>query len=202
MLASGSIADISARGRDDFEFWQGSELRLTWGWAPIDQVSMNGVFGNSYHGRDYYSTFISSYLYSSRYYGGNGYLSGAVNLGYTYRFKKWFELSGILTYSGYYRNYYDKFTDRLAFRHNEHSVSVMPYVRFVWLHREWVRLYSGLGLGVSLLCESGEYGMDVSLYPAFSVTPIGITVGTYIYGLAELSIGTTGCISVGLGYKF
>ena len=48
MLASGSIADISARGREDFEFWQGSELRLTWGAMPFDAVTINNGLSEDY----------------------------------------------------------------------------------------------------------------------------------------------------------
>lgn len=198
MLSFGSIADISARSKKDFVFWQGSELRLSWGAMPLDYVNLN--YEESYHA--YFYNSIASHIANTRYYGGDGYLSGAVNLTYTYRFRKWFELSGVLTYSGYFRNYYDKYTDALAFRGSDNQISIMPYVRFVWVHTNLVRLYSGAGLGVSFVAGSWNGQRSLEVLPAFALTPIGITVGTYVYGLAEVSIGNTGMITLGIGYKF
>ena len=200
MLASGSIADISARDRNEFRFWQGSELRLTWGAVPFDAVTLNHGIDKDY-GLYGYGT-IAGGIADSRYYGGDGYLSGAVGLTYTYRFRKWFELSGVVTYSGYYRDYFDKYTGNLAFKSNDNQISVMPYVRFVWVHTNLVRLYSGIGLGVSFLTETWNHSTSMTLLPAFALTPIGITVGTYVYGIAEVSLGNTGTFSLGIGYKF
>ena len=42
----------------------------------------------------------------------------------------------------------------------------------------------------------------MTLLPAFALTPIGITVGTFVYGIAEVSLGNTGAFSLGIGYKF
>lgn len=201
MLSSGSIADISARNRKEFNFWQGSELRLSWGAWPLDNTTTVNGWGHSYPSYYRYSM-IADMIASTRYYGGDAYISGAVNLTYTYRFKKWFELSGVLTYSGYYRNYYDKYTEALAFKGSDNQISIMPYVRFVWVHTNLVRLYSGAGLGVSFLAGSWGDQRSLAVLPAFAVTPIGITVGTYVYGLAEVSIGNTGTITLGIGYKF
>lgn len=195
----GSIADVSARSRNDLIFVQGSELRLSWGVGQVDALTFGPLLF-----KDYFLTSgtIASEIAASRYYGGDAYVSGAVGLTYSYRFRKWFELSGVVTYSGYYRNYYDKYTDMLAFKGDKNQISVMPYVRFVWVHTNLVRLYSGLGLGVSFLMDSWNNSMSLSVIPAFAVTPIGITVGTYIYGLAEVTVGATGLFSVGIGYKF
>lgn len=193
-MITGSADVLSARNKTPF--WQGSELRLSWGYLPIDAT----VF-SSWEPVDPTLT-IGQYLDKTQYYGGYGRVSGAVNLAYAYRFRRWFELSGILTYSGYYRNYYDKITEKLAFRENTHSISVMPYAKFVWLYRKYVRMYSGIGLGLSIVVDKGEDYMDTGVLPAFSLTPIGIAVGADVYGFADLSVGTIGCINVGLGYRF
>ncbi len=198
-IAAGSAVDMSARERWPFE--KGSELRLSWGMLPLDSPTLDsdGIYG-MYFISDRY---IAGYLVNNRYYGGAGRLTGALNLTYSYRFKRWFELSGILTYSGYDRGCYDKITDNLAFRAGIHTVSLMPYARFVWVYREWVRMYSGLGAGLALTTVKdvmGASGTRAQL--AFSVTPVGIMVGRDFYGLAELSFGTTGVVSVGVGYRF
>lgn len=199
LACAGSIADVSAGDRRDFVFMQGSELRLSWGVKQVDALTFEPLYFSDFFN---VTGSIASEIAASQYYGGDAYVSGAVGLSYTYRFRKWFELSGLLTYSGYYRNYYDKYTDRLAFRGDNNQISVMPYVRFVWVHTNLVRLYSGIGLGVSFLMDSWNGSTSLSVLPAFAVTPIGITVGTYIYGLAEVTVGATGLFSIGIGYKF
>lgn len=195
----GSIADVSARNRKELMFVQGSELRLSWGVKQVDALTFGPLLF-----KDYFFTTgsIASSIAASQYYAGDAYISGAVGLTYSYRFRKWFELSAVMTYSGYYRNYYDKYTDRLAFKGDKNQISVMPYVRFVWVHTNLVRLYSGLGLGVSFLMDSWDNSTSLSVIPAFAVTPVGITVGTYVYGFAEVTVGATGLFSVGIGYKF
>ncbi|HIZ86219.1 MAG TPA: hypothetical protein IAC04_06985 [Candidatus Coprenecus stercoravium] len=197
-ILSGSIADTSARTRPEFHFQRGSELRLTWGVVPLDAVTMASSFSSEPYPHYYDTRTIADVMTDGRCYGGDGYLTGAVGLTYTYRFRKWFELSGVLTYSGYCRDFFDKYTDKFAYRYTDTQISLMPYVRFVWVHTNLVRLYSGLGLGISMEFDGDDY----QLLPAFAVTPVGITVGTYIYGIAELSLGNTGLFSIGLGYKF
>ena len=64
-------------------------------------------------------------------------------------------------------------------------------------------MYSGLGAGLALTTVKdvmGASGTRAQL--AFSVTTVGIMVGRDFYGLAELSFGTTGVVSVGVGYRF
>lgn len=199
-LVAGSAVDMSARERWPFE--KGSELRLSWGMLPLDRPTLYP--DDIYYDPDFISDrYIAGYLENNHYYGGAGRLTGAFNLTYSYRFKRWFELSGILTYSGYDRGYYDKITDDQVFRAGVHMVSVMPYARFVWVYREWVRMYSGLGAGLALTTVKNIAGaVSTSMELAFSVTPVGIMVGRDFYGLAELSFGTTGVLAIGVGYRF
>lgn len=195
-----STVDMSARDRSEAPFYQGSDVRLTWGWLQLDypQFFYSGPADFSWQ----YSDNIAEYLYDTRYYGGNGYLTGAVGVTYSYRFRKWFELSAVAVYSGYHRSFYDKFTGDFAYRQNLCSVSIMPYVRFNWLYREWVRLYSGIGVGLSFVVDDDRTGCEPGVAPAAAVTPFGIAVGRNFYGLAELSLGTTGMFIVGVGYRF
>lgn len=199
-LVAGSAVDMRARERWPFE--KGSELRLSWGVLPLDRPTLypDDIYGYPGYVDDRY---IAGYLESTRYYLGAGRLTGAVNLTYSYRFRRWFELSGILTYSGYDRAGYDKMTGNLAFRTGIHNVSLMPYARFVWVYREWVRMYSGVGAGLGFSTTRDIRGtLDTDMCLAFSVTPVGIMVGRDFYGLAELSFGTTGLLSFGVGYRF
>lgn len=201
ITAVGSTADLSAKDRYRAPFYQGSDVRLTWGWMALDHPQLAWP-GPEFSYRWYYYDNLAQYLVDSRYYGGDGYLTGAVSATYSYRFKRWLELSAVATYSGFHRPFYDKFTGDFAFRQNLCSISIMPYVRFNWLYRNWVRLYSGIGVGLSFIVDEAESVHESGVLPAAAVTPIGIAVGRDFYGLAELSLGTTGLIVVGVGYKF
>ena len=59
-------------------------------------------------------------------------------------------------------------------RVRNYDLSVMPNVRFTWLNREWVRLYSGLGAG-ALFAWNNSDAREV--LPVFDVNTIGIQVG-------------------------
>lgn len=201
VAAAGSTADLSARERAPF--WPGSDVRLSWGWMALDHPQM--AYSGNYHSLNLWNTYyedIAWFLNESRYIGGDGYMTGAVSATYSYRFKRWLELSAVATYSGYHRSFYDKFTGDFAYRQSLCSISLMPYVRFNWLYRKWVRMYSGIGLGISVIVDKNEAVYNTGVLPAFAVTPIGIAVGRNFYGLAELSIGTTGLFVVGVGYRF
>ena len=67
-------------------------------------------------------------------------------------------------------------------------VSLMAGVRFHFLNKKWVRLYSDVNIGINML-----YGKNVSaVYSelAFQTSPFGISIGKKVSGFLELSIGT------------
>ena len=88
----------------------------------------------------------------------------------------------------------------------------MPSVRFNYLNRPWVRLYSGLDLGVGYLFsgsssrskdgeeESGSKNNNFIF--AFNVTAFGVNVGKKFYGLFELNAGYDAIVKVGIGARF
>ncbi len=91
-------------------------------------------------------------------------------------------------------------------------LSVMPSVRFTYLNRPWVRLYSGLDVGCGYLfsttqtpekasSEEGENNGNNFLF-AFNVTPIGVNVGKRFFGMAEINIGYDSWFKVGLGCRW
>ena len=59
-------------------------------------------------------------------------------------------------------------------RSRNYDVTLMPTVRFTWLHTDWVRLYSGLGAGV-LFAFDNAGGLDVA--PAVDIQTIGVQIG-------------------------
>ncbi len=89
-------------------------------------------------------------------------------------------------------------------------VSLMPSVRFTYLNRPMVRLYSGLDLGCAYLWsdlpsskESEEGGAKNNNFLfAFNVTAFGVNVGKKFYGLFELNAGFDAIVKVGIGARF
>lgn len=59
-------------------------------------------------------------------------------------------------------------------RSRNYDLTLMPTVRFTWLHTPWVRLYSGMGAGV-LFAFDNDRSLEVA--PAFDFKPIGIQLG-------------------------
>ncbi len=90
-------------------------------------------------------------------------------------------------------------------------LSVMPSVRFTYLNRPWVRLYSGVDLGCGFLftgekssskSEEGKDSDNDNILFAFNVTPIGVNVGKKFFGMAELNFGFDSWFKVGIGCRW
>lgn len=91
-------------------------------------------------------------------------------------------------------------------------VSLMPSVRFTYLNRPWVRLYSGVDVGCAYLwtgtttyngkSDSGEKGTDNNFLFAFNATIFGVNVGKKFYGLFELNAGYDAMVKIGIGARF
>lgn len=89
-------------------------------------------------------------------------------------------------------------------------VSLMPSVRFTYLNRPWVRIYSGVDVGCAYLWtgttkdKSGndEKGQNNNFLFAFNVTAFGVNVGKKFYGLFELNAGFDAMVKVGIGARF
>lgn len=70
-----------------------------------------------------------------------------------------------------------------------YNVLVMPTIRFTYLHREWVDLYSGLGVGLALNggTEMNDNGYKVEAGLAANIAVLGMTVGKkHFFGGVEL----------------
>lgn len=59
-------------------------------------------------------------------------------------------------------------------RSRNYDLSILPTVRFTWLRRKWIRLYSGLGAGL-LFAFDNAGGRD--FLPVFNLNSIGIQFG-------------------------
>lgn len=136
---------------------------------------------------------------------------GSYGIHYGYNALSWLRVGGSFVYSGWNElatdapaNYYHK--------ESYHEFSFIGKVDFTYLNREHVRLYSGVGIG-GILNMTDTYGYVSNFAPdsertyfpnlAWTVTPIGIEAGgKYVYGLAEINIGTADLLRAGIGVRF
>ena len=82
-------------------------------------------------------------------------------------------------------------------------VSVMPVVKFAWLNRAHVGLYSKLaaGAGYTFTGETGE--VEDNFLFAFQATPIGVDFGGERFrGFVEAGLGMQGLVSGGVRWFF
>ena len=130
-------------------------------------------------------------------------------LDYGYNVLPWLNLGGGIDYSYTSQPMMYNETKNFAWDEMMHMVNVTYKMKFYWLNRKWVRLYSGFSLGVSivhtnLLSMTPEDAADpyngLSLY--IGLSPIGIMVGSEnLYGRFELGNGGS-LISAGIGWRF
>lgn len=137
------------------------------------------------------------------------YWTPTISVGYKYRLTKWFWLGATISYTGLYDVYHDRVTNEKVSTQSDHIITIMPSVRFSWLNKKYVTLYSGLSLGYALDIYN-EYNSN---YPnqrytgcghgaLFQLTAVGVHVGRKWYGFAEIGFGIQGIFQAGFGYNF
>ena len=126
-------------------------------------------------------------------------------LDYSYRVNEWLSVGGSMAWTAGICNLYDNETlERWDTMHVDY-VSLMPTVRFTWLHRGIVELYSSLGATAGI-----EHWMHYTNgeqhtyrpYLSYDIKPIGIAVGHKWYGLVEAGYGARGIVNIGVGRRF
>ncbi len=146
------------------------------------------------------------------------------SIGYHYRVAKWFWL-GLSLSTAYYRDpeKIQNGSDFIASCNREfYSVAFMPEVRFSYLNRPHVTLYSALSVGFAQFFgeeECSDVSYPENRHPWFSdgingdytptqfstlhVTLFGVRAGwRHVFGSLELGAGYKGLGSVGVGYEF
>ncbi len=147
--------------------------------------------------------------FSDGVYAGEKVSTGVINLSYHYQIENWFSVGLSVSYVGFYQNSYTNSTNKLAYSNITHNLAAMPDVRFTWLNKKYVKLYSGAALGFVSVAQNyldknnSELSThDYSLYPALQIDFIGVSVGKDLYGFAKYGLGFEGFISAGIGYRF
>lgn len=193
--------------KDDFKknaYLFDYEVRLGWGGYPVTNASdFSG-------GRNRYVDMMPppddprtlQQIYADHY--GNAYMTGVFAAEFDMNFRKWFSLTLGVGLNGMYRDVYDVDNRKIG-QYSGVYMSILPEVRFSYINRTYFRMYSGVGLGLSLKMVNDNAINKLETTPgvAFQLTPVGVTVGRNVYGFAELGIGTQFMgMMVGIGFRF
>ena len=143
---------------------------------------------------DYVEPSFRYQMKESNYYKGAEYFTGVLSLSYAYQLRRWCQLGGTVNFAAVTRPYYYNITNKKAYDRNSYFASIMPTVRFTYLNREKVQLYSTVSLGVAV----GIY----EAVPFYDFTLFGCSFGKSLFGFAEIGNGLGGWGRVGIGYRF
>ena len=134
------------------------------------------------------------------------------SLDYHYRASKWFWLGLTTGYNLYEEKGYGE-PEHLTWQNKEHHFLIMPSLRFSYLNRPHLTLYSGLSVG--LYIKHGREYIDDDLlirpittdhnrvFSAFQLTAFGLKAGAkHWFGSFEAGFGIKGFVNLGVGYEF
>ena len=187
------------------------EARLGIGGAPTVQSEFFSSGSRNYIGLWFQADPLAR-MYKD--YSGPLYTTGAVSGEFVMNFGP---RASFTTLGGICCLWHDNFngrTEEITGRDNGVMLYLAPGLRFYWVKKDIIRLYSGFYLGVSKYfgfdelkysyrSENGIRFVDESFKFLGQVTPIGLEVGRKLYGFLEFGGGTVYCgASIGIGYKF
>jgi hypothetical protein len=164
-------------------------------------------YGIAWGGTDWFGTPAFGWELGSFNTSEHGYTSATVwlthNFDYGYWINEWCSVGGTVTWtmgrrSMYrYTNHTKIDTDRVDY------IGFMPTVRFAWVRRGIVQVYSSVSLGAGLEIRDNIYDKNIyEAFCAFDIKPLGLSVGRRFFGFIEAGYGTRGIINAGFGYRF
>jgi len=191
-------------------FTQEADIRLSIGSFPIT-YDFDYPFMGMYHDEmdNVRMQTLSERYYNIQTYRGNRITTGSLNINPSIKVLRWMELGVVFSYNGDYRNIYNALDNTVLERDYQHSFFFTPTIRFAWLNKERVRMYSSVGLGLGVLINQNPFSRDFSIFgngvewgPSIQLTGFGISFGKTLFGFAEAgAIGTLGIFTAGIGYR-
>lgn len=140
----------------------------------------------------------SDNLANTRYYDTATYYLPGVTAEYSQYLLPWLSIGGKLSFGMTWSSKRHIYTDELLYRNNNYCIGLIVDIRFDWLRRDIVQMYSSVGLGLAtrIAFHNGK------LSPMYDMTFVGISIGRDIYGFAEFGGGVSGLLRAGIGYRF
>lgn len=133
---------------------------------------------------------------------------GVFSLSYHYYPKDWLAVGAIFGMTADYSTVMDANTlVESKFMSFFESYDLYVDVKFVYFRKTWIRLYSQVAIGGSVMCDNASRyfsGKD-AVYEEFAVqtVPFGIAVGKSLSGFFQLELGTSVIgASAGISYRF
>lgn len=179
------------------------EITLRWGIVEYPYETVNnseGVFKRPSYPwitpLDRYNR--GKYLYNKIHY------TQALSLSYTQDLKRWLSLSINMSYSGTSQKQKISGSEETTDTYRKHRFSLYPTIRFNYLNKPMVRLYSGIGIGVGMTNEKKFFTneSETDMYLTGQLTLIGVSVGRTLFSTFEIGLGERGVLSAGIGYRF
>ncbi len=196
MAALPSFAGNRERKSSPYKY----EINVAWGYGPA--FVMNGL-------HDYISTTVNDSGLDHIY--GN-YISGRKTTGlmsadFNIQFKKWFALGVQFNAVAVSNTEASSITGAAVDKFTDYALSLVPYARLTYLNREYAKVYTSVGFGISYnrdeVPENYYRGPENYIWPRFQLVPVGVMVGKRVYGMAEFGAGTEFMgVRVGIGYRF
>lgn len=199
-----SLPAMSQR-KEKVAFTPEHEFRLGIGAFPV-MTFFNYYSSHTY--LNYGNTILTTNEYNdaTQYYSPRT-ITGSISGGYTYNVLRWLSVGATFSYIGDFQNKYDRITNQKSEEFNSNNFILTPMVRFNYLNKPLIRLYSQIGIGASLIRKKLMY--DGSQYSSSlwgltgQITFLGVAVGKQVFGFTEiLGTGSQGTLVVGVGYRF
>lgn len=184
----------------------------------VNMLPYSNFSGFPDHGHWYEGFSYDSFYWSDTDFSNEGYdrllynygpctSTGAISLGYHYDVLRWLSVGATFSYAGVYHKKFDRTTNKIVGKQNNHNFLLAPKVRFSYLNRPMVRLYSQATVGVVMnqtkIEGEGRGSYSYNEWTASGqFTYFGVAVGRKFFGFAEVGFGFQGVIVMGVGYKF
>ncbi len=174
------------------------EVNVAWGAMPLD---ISSSWGDYY----YYGNNNLDYIYGN--YRGKQVTSGVISADFNIQYRKWFALGVQFNTVVISNTEMSPIEGRAVGKYSDYSLSLLPYARFTYRNREFVKVYSAIGAGLGFAHEGApqDRADDVEnrIVGRIQFIPVGFTVGRRIYGMGEIGLGTEFMgIRLGIGYRF
>ena len=137
-------------------------------------------------------------LQELRTYTGPMYQLSTLGLSYSKQVKPWLALGAKATFAATWQKEYDTYTRLPLYNYDMYNIAALFDVRFSWLRREKVEMYSSVGIGLMAHIERASGG----LAPMADVAFVGLKIGRGFYGFVEIGAGVGGSARGGFGIRF
>ena len=141
---------------------------------------------------------FSDGIHNLRTYVGPIYQLTTLGFSYSKSLQPWLALGAKATFGATWQNVYDTYTDELLYNNDVYNIAALFDVRFNWLRRTNVEMYSSVALGLCAHVERANGGV----FPMADVALVGLKVGRGFYGFIEVGAGVGGSVRGGFGFRF